>query len=319
MLPALGNGACAARSLRFARSCGLCLAVMLGIAASGCSVRQLAVESLGDALAAGGAGFATDEDPELVGAAAPFSLKLIESLLAEAPRHRGLLLAAAQGFAQFAYAYVELRADELEDSDLVAARLQRDRARALYLRARDYGLRGLEVAQPRIAGALRSDPAAAAGTLQDQDLALAYWTAVAWAAAISLSKDDPFLVAELPAVEALARRALALDEAYGDGAIHTFLISYEMARAGHSADAPARASANFARAVELSGGFHAAPYVAFAEAVSVAERDRAGFDALLQRALRIDAGARPQWRLANSVLQRRARWLLARTDRYFSD
>ena len=35
---------------------------------------------------------------ELVREAVPFSLKLIESLLAESPRHRGLLLAACKGF-----------------------------------------------------------------------------------------------------------------------------------------------------------------------------------------------------------------------------
>src|SRR5688500_10592607 len=74
--------------------------------ASGCSVRTLAVNSMGDALAASGSGFGTDNDPELVGAAAPFSLKLMESVLAESPNHKGLLLAATQGFVQYAYAYV---------------------------------------------------------------------------------------------------------------------------------------------------------------------------------------------------------------------
>jgi hypothetical protein len=72
-------------------------------AGPGCTtLRQTAVNQLSDALAKGGSGFANDDDPELVREAAPFSLKLIESLLAENPSHRGLRLAAASGFAQYA-------------------------------------------------------------------------------------------------------------------------------------------------------------------------------------------------------------------------
>jgi TRAP transporter T-component/Tripartite ATP-independent periplasmic transporter, DctM component len=72
-------------------------------------------------------------------------LKLIESLVAESPRHSGLLLAAARGFTQYAYAFVQEQADEMKIRTWLAQQLLRDRARTLYLRARDYGLRGLEV------------------------------------------------------------------------------------------------------------------------------------------------------------------------------
>jgi len=44
--------------------------------------------------------FASDDDPELVREAVPFSLKLIESLLEQSPQHRGLLYAASSGFTQ---------------------------------------------------------------------------------------------------------------------------------------------------------------------------------------------------------------------------
>jgi predicted anti-sigma-YlaC factor YlaD len=240
-------------------------------------------------------------------------------VLAESPSHRGLLLAATQGFVQYAYAFVEIRADELEDRDLQAAYAQRERARRLYLRARDYGLRGLDAAHPGIARSLRTDPAGAVARAAEQDTALLYWTGVAWAAAISLSKDDPFLIADLPVAEALVRRALALEETYDHGTIHVFLISYEMSRAGVSAEAPARARRHFERALELTGGLHAAPYVTLAESVSIAEHNRNEFEQLLARALKVDTTLRPEWRLVNMVMQRRARWLLARTDKLFAD
>src|SRR5215510_8014881 len=98
----------------------------------GCSVRRIAVNKLGDALAAGGTTFASDDDPELVKAAVPFSLKLMESLLAESPNHEGLLFATASGFTQYAFAFVQQEADEMEDKDVAKAAEIRVRARKLY-------------------------------------------------------------------------------------------------------------------------------------------------------------------------------------------
>lgn len=292
----------------------LALAVAAALAAAGCSLKRMAINRLGDALAAGGATFAGDEDPELVREAVPFSLKLMESLLAESPRHLGLRLAAASGFTQYSYAFVQQQAEELEGRDLEAATALRDRAKRLYLRAREHGLRGLELRHPGLADALSRDPGAAARTLRPRDVPLVYWTAAAWGAAISLSKDTPELVAQAPVVEALMDRALELDETFDRGAIHSFLITYEMSRKQVSGDAAARSRRHFQRAVELSGGRLAAPFVALAEAVCVPKQDRGEFESLLKRAAAIDVNAQPQWRLANLVMQRRARWLLARAD-----
>jgi predicted anti-sigma-YlaC factor YlaD len=41
------------------------------------------------------------------------------------------------------------------------------------------------------------------------------------------------------------------------------------------------------------------------------------FKSLLKRALEIDTNAKPEWRLENLVLQRRARWLLSRVEELF--
>ena len=287
--------------------------------ASGCSVRTFAVNQFGDALAASGSSFGSDNDVELIGAAAPFSLKLTESILAETPNHRGLLLAASRGFVQYAYAYVELPADELEDRDFQGAYAQRARARGLYIRARDYGLRGLEISHPGLGKAIQHDPEEALSVTTTEDVELLYWTAVSWAAAISLSKDNPRMLADLPIVEALAQRALALDENFKHGAIHVFLINFEMGRAGMNPGAARRARTHFDRALQLSAGKDAAPYVTFAEAVCITEGNRTEFRSVLQRAVKIDPNAQPETRLANLIMQHRARWLLGRTDQLFLD
>ena len=288
------------------------------IAGSGCSLlRRAALNEVGNVFANSGTSFASEEDPELVKAAAPFSLKLLESLLAETPEHPGLLLAATRGFTQYAFAFVQQEADELEARDLAAAEALRTRARRLYLRAQQYGLRGLDVSHADFSNDLLANPRAAVGAATKADVPLLYWTAAAWGAAISLSKDNPELVSQLPAMEALIDRALELDERYGRGAIHSFLITYEMSRQGAPGDPAARARAHFERAMELSEGQDAAPLVALAEAVAVQQQDVKAFESLLNRGLAINSDAYPETRLQNLIMQRRARWLLSRKTELF--
>ncbi len=303
------------RPLRLALVPAMAATLLLG---SGCSIKKYAIRKLGDALSEAGSTYASDNDPDLIRGALPFSLKLIESLLAQAPEHRGLLLSAASGFTQYSYAFVQEDGDETEDRDLEAAEALRVRARNLYRRARDYGLRGLETAHPGFGGALRADPAAALRAVRIEEVPFLYWTAAAWGSLISLSKDDPDLLADLPLVEALTRRALDLEEGYDYGALHEFMITFEGSRSDTMGGSAARARKHFERAVELSGGFRASPYLALAETVSVRSQDRAEFVSLLEKALAIDPDARPEWRLANLVMQRRARWLLGRADLLFA-
>jgi predicted anti-sigma-YlaC factor YlaD len=290
---------------------------MLCIAATGCSIHKYALNKASDALAQSGNSFASDDDPELIKAAAPFSLKLIESVLSENPSHVGLLTAAASGFTQFSFAFVQEEADELEAHDLAASEALRNRARRLYLRAQRYGLRGLDVNHPGFSDRLPSDPRATAHTAVKADVPLLYWTAAAWASAISLSKDNPAIVGQIPAMEALINRALELDEAYDHGVLHTFMITYEMSRPGAGTNAAAASRGHFERALALSNGTEASPYVALAEAVSVQTQDVKQFESLLNQALAINPDAHPDNRLVNLVMQRRARWLLSRKSELF--
>ena len=283
----------------------------------GCaSLHHYAANRMSDALAGSGSSYASDDDPDLIRAAAPFSLKLIESLLQETPQHTQLLTAAAGGFTQYAYAFVQQDADELEARDVAAAFALRSRASGLYLRARDYGLRALESRHPHFRSALSAAPQQALASLAPADTPALYWTAVAWAASISLGKDSSSALAELPRVELLVIRLQQLDADYDHGALDTFLISYTMGRPGVR-DPGAAAREHFERAVRLSGGQRAGPYVALAENLSVRRQDRAEFLATLHAALAIDPLARPQWRLENHIMQRRARWLLTQADQLF--
>lgn len=283
----------------------------------GCSIKRLAVNRLGDALASGGTSFSSDDDPDLVKDAAPFSLKTMEVLLAESPGHVELRRAAAAGFVQYAYAFVQQEADEREATDFTASEGLRSRARRLYLRAQRHGLNGLSAKYPGFEAAFRADPNGTVRRLQKADVPLVYWTAVAWAAAISQSKDQPALIGELPLVGALMERALVLDEAWNRGSLHSFFINYEMLRPGNPADAPRRAKQHFERAMALASSSTASARLAYAEAVCVPQQDRAQFEIQLEQVLHVDADAQPDVRLETLIMQRRARWLLGRVDELF--
>lgn len=292
----------------------VCAAALL---AGGCSVRQMAMRELANTLSNTGGAFSTDDDPDFVRDAVPFGLKTMEILLADLPRHRGLLLALASGFTEYAYAFVQDEADEIEPQDLAKATTMRGRAKKLFLRARDYGLRGLEVEHSSFGKALRDDAKKAVKIAAREDVALLYWTGAAWSAAVSLDKTDSKLMAELPAAAALVERALELDEAWDHGSLHEFFIAYDGGRSAAMGGSVERARKHFDRAVELSGGLKASPYVSLAETVSVGQQKRDEFNQLLDKALAVDADKKPEWRLLNLVSQRKARRLKARAEDLF--
>ena len=295
----------------------LTLQLIAAVSLAGCaSVHHYAVNQLGDSLAKSGGSFAEDDDPELIRAAAPFSLKLMESLLQDAPQHVALLTAAAAGFTEYSYAFVQEDADELETRDLQASLALHERARRMYVRARDYGMRALEARHKGFPARLRQTRGAAASELDPGDASALYWTAAAWAGSISLDKDSASSIGELPLVDALLKRLEALDPDYDHGALDSVLMSWEAARPGR-AYGESQVRRHFERAVQLSEGRKAGPYVTFAETHCVRLQDRKEFESNLQLALAIDPARYPQWQLENRLVQRRARWLLSQTDQLF--
>jgi predicted anti-sigma-YlaC factor YlaD len=291
-------------------------AVVLALLLPGCSIRKFAAGKMADALAETGTTFASDDDAELVGDAVPFGLKSMEALLEETPRHKGLLLATASGFVQYAYAWVQLPADYIEDKDLARATEERERARKLYIRARDYGLRGLEVDFPGFRETLSRDPEKALAGTKKEHVPLLYWTGMGWAGAMALKVNDPELSADQSLVDAIMRRALALDETWELGSIHEFFISWEAGRASIGGSIE-KAREHFRRAIEISRGRRAFPYVTLAESVSVATQDKKEFVAMLDEALAVDVSRPSSQRLANVIAQKRARFLLGRVDELF--
>ena len=278
-------------------------------ALAACSPRQLIVHGVGDALASQGQ--AQEEDLELAREASAFYLKLSESLLREAPGQLKLAESVAAGFTQYAYAFVAFEAEKLAAQDAKKAHQLDQRARRLYLRAHRHAMTALEQAQPGFAQALaQSDPKRWPRITQAQ-AGLAYWAAASWGAYISLSKDDPEVVADLPLAVRLAGLAWQVTPNFGDGALASLMGNFEAARAGGSRQ---QAERYFDQAIAASAGQSAGPYVAKAETLALPDGDRPAFEALLQQAL---AASAQRSDLSNQVMQQRAQWLLESADDLF--
>jgi predicted anti-sigma-YlaC factor YlaD len=302
---------------RFKRAVIVLAVGALGVAHTGCSIKMMAINTLGNALADGSSGFGKDDDPELVRDAVPFALKTIESLLDSSPKHIGLLQAACSGFTQYAYAFIQQEADFIEAKDLDRATEMRKRAKKLYLRARDYGIRAFEVDFPGFGDRLRTQTDATLAKLEKKHVALLYYTGASWAAAFAVDVTDSSLSVEQTLFEKMLRRALALDETYELGSLHDFFISWEAGHAGAGGSIE-KAREHYARARELAAGQRVSPLVSYAESVLVAEQKKKEFEQLLNEALAIDLGKTPpEQKLANVLSQRRAKWLLSRVDELF--
>lgn len=285
----------------------------LGLATTGCA--GIAVNAAADAISGTGSIFASDDDPELIADAAPFGLKTMEGLLEQTPEHKGLLLALTSGYAQYGYAFMAQEADRLSEDEYETSELYASRAAKHYRRARGYGRRLLEARHERFFERLASEPDALFEELNaGDDVSALYWTAAAWALAIGASDLAPEEIADFPLVEQLARWALALDEDWDDGTLHTFMVTLEAIRPGGDLKA---AEKHFERALVLDGGRRVGTYLSFAEGVCVRRQDVVRFHQLLEKALAVDEEAHPDERLANVIMKRRARRLLEREEDLF--
>jgi len=289
---------------------GIVLVLAL-LALAGCSPRQLLIGQLADGLATQGQ--SEEDDLDLAREASAFYLKLSESVLREQPGHLALAESVTAGFTQYAYAFVAFEADCVEEQDLKKADRLRQRAARLYRRAQRHAMTALETAHSGFLPALRGAPKSWP-RLDKDEVGLAYWAAASWGGWISLSKDDPELVADLPTAACLARLAWQTDPDWGQGSLTSLLATFEAARPGGDR---AQALAWFDQAISQSGGHSAGPLVAKAEGHALPAGDRTAFETLLTEALAIPGTNASPVTLQNQAMQRRAAWLLEKSGDLF--
>lgn len=294
------------------------------VAAPACS---MATKLAAGALSAPGDTFTSDDDPELVRKAIPFGLKLQESFLASLPKDGKLLLSACSGFTGYAYAFVETDAVVLGEEHHDESRALRDEALSLYVRARNYCLRALDVRFKGVSERLYKSPKTAFAKIKvkKDDVPLLYWTAASWGSAISLGLDKIELVGDFPAVRTLADLAMRLDPDWNRGALYELMMTLDsLPEAMGGAPDNKREQvlkSHFDHAVQLQQGLSPGPYVSMADHIDISGKDpsefpklREQYTKLLEQALAIDPNKDKSNRLLTLITQRRAKAMLEQID-----
>jgi predicted anti-sigma-YlaC factor YlaD len=286
----------------------------------GCSINRIAVKAVGGVLSAGGqsTAFTGDDDPELVGDALPFALKLYEILLSNDPGNSALGLSTGQAFASYASAFILTPAGELPVEQFDMQLAMKARAKKLFLRGRGYVMQGLEERRHGFQQALDQKGAEAALALvKKSDIDYLFWTGASWLGAFGSDPFDFSLILTIPRAISLLTKVAEWDDGYGRGAVHELLISFYGSAPADLGGGTDLARQSFDKAVRYSKGLKAGPYVALASTVCVQTQNYNEFKDLLNKALAIDVNADPADRLENTINQRHAKWLLDHADDLF--
>ncbi|MBW2271620.1 MAG: TRAP transporter TatT component family protein [Deltaproteobacteria bacterium] len=243
------------------------------------------------------------DDPATVRDGAPAYLIALDGLIEGSPRSESLLLAGAKLYGSYAGAFVD----------------DPERASRLTLRARRYGERALcerDRALCEATGGSYDDFAALLTDTNTKDLPALYGLGSAWASWVQANSGDWNAIADLPKLQALMERVVALDDTYDDGSAHLYLGVLYTLRPASLGGKPEQGRQHFERAIEISRGQNLMAKVLFASQYARLVFDRPLHDRLLGEVIEADPHARG-FTLSNVLAQGEATLLLADGDDYF--
>lgn len=286
----------------------LITSIFFTVLLTGCSAQTYLLRSAGDLLSA--ETISNEDDLELLKHASAYHLKVSESLLAEIPSHTKLAESVTRGFTQYAYVFLMDEADRLESESIQKASELRIRAAKLLLRAKSQGFRTLNLKYKKLESHLSTTSRESKLKIDLEDVGLTYWVMTSWAGAISLSKDNPDIVADLPQVLILANLAWTAQPEFDQGSLASMMGTLELAKPGGQID---KAEKYFDLGIQWRGQ-QISPLVSKAENWSVATQNKDSFKTLLNQAIQEGQEKKD---LTNTIMVRRAKWLLDSVDNLF--
>jgi predicted anti-sigma-YlaC factor YlaD len=296
------------RDKKRVKSLILC-SLLIALCAS-CTVNTLVADALTGQ--GGGTVFTGDPDPQLVGDAIPFAIKMYEALLESTPKHQGLRLMTGSLFIMYANAFVQGPADMYPVEEWQIKENDHKRAKQLYLRGQEilYGALDLKYKGFSKAGADQKALASLLAKCKKEDAGLLYWTVAGGLAAFSLDLLDFELSAKIPEWSMMIKRAYELDPDFGVAALDEFLLLFYASLPEVMGGDKERAKEHYKRALEKTGGKSTSAYISYAQSICVPAQDYDAYKDNLEKALAVDPDADVSNRLVTVINQRKARWLL---------
>ncbi len=270
-------------------------------------VNTVAVNATTDIVDYGLGSVFEESDLDLAEKAIPGNLVLLEALYrAKEKDDEHLAFLLTQGYTGYALGFVE-------DVDA-------ERAKVLYTRAREYGIRALKSKNEAFAQAIDNDAAAFKKSLEKfskKDVALIFWTANAWGNLVNVSIADPSVLVDLPKVNAMMEFVLKHDEGYFYGSAHLYFATILATVPKNLGGKPDSAKIHFDKCFAFGQNKFLLPHVYMAKSYCVQMQDKELFQKLLTTVEETSIDVLPEQRLVNAIAKRKAKKLSERIDDLF--
>jgi len=243
-------------------------------------------------------------DTRVVREGMPAYLLLMDGMVEAVPDNERLLIAAAQGYATFASAFVETQ--------------DKAYANVLYGRAKDYALRSLQqIGLENPASQPFDDFEAGLKGFGKNKVPYMFWAAMCWGSWIQLNMGSMAAMAELPRVELLMKKVLELDEGFHYGGPHLFMGVWYASRPEMAGGDLKLAQAHFLKAIELGRGKFLMANIYYADQYAKKAFDKELYVSVLEKVLQTPADSVPELTLLNTVAHIKAKKMLAEADDHF--
>ncbi len=270
-----------------------------------CSPQRMVIRQMEPVLNGSVEALYEESDLTLAEQALASNLKLIEGLLKSDPQNKQLLLLAAQGYAGYAQGFVEDTEPE--------------RAKALYLRSRDYALEQLrrnEAFREAQEGSIE-EWRKALNKMEQDDVPELFWTGFAWAGYINLSIGEPGALINLPKVELIMKRVEQLQPTYFNGAVYLFLGSVYGMKPRLMGGDPDIAKEYFEKNLKITEGKFLMTHVYMARYYAAKTLDENAFDRYLKHVEEASLEILPEVRLLNAIAKKKAALLKKQKSELF--
>jgi len=301
----------------------LVLATVLSVAAS-CSPRKVMVHEFVGMLEDGLPAIEQEDDLNLLARALPAHIKLLETMLASAPRNERLLNLLARIYGGYAFALLEsewearsLGAPSVVDTGFADNQLA-DAVARYYQTGADYALRSLAVRHPRARARLNqlSQSADFIRSLDRRDVPALFWYGFNLGGAIRHQLDSVAAMAQAHLVEKAMARVVTLDPGYENGNAYLVLMVYHASRPSMMGGNPEKARYCLRQYRRIHGATQSLGDVFLARYLLVERQERAAFIKLLAAVPQTSDGRHP-FTLMDRVAAVRAKTYLEAADRFF--